>query len=84
MFSVKKATVRLTIVNNSTATIQRLYDYGINFKLDEERLEDPEKITHFLETFKKCGGKETKRWKYVDEDDLLIRHAVLYEYEVTF
>lgn len=84
MLGLEKAIVRVTTVSDNTARIQRLYDYGSFFKLSEETLTDKNQIDEFLNTLVAMGGHETRQWDYVDEDDFTPRHAVLYEYTVSF
>lgn len=81
MFGLEGTIVRVTVsLPDNTAKVQRLYDYGVSFKLQEERMTDPDQIARFIKLLKAQGGREIKQWTYIGDDDLLPHFAVLYEY----
>lgn len=82
MFGVEKTTVKLIItLPEHVARVQRLYDYGIFFKLEEEIITDIEQITELLNGIKAKGGKLTKDWTFISDDDMTFHRGVVYECE---
>ena len=81
MIGIEKTTVRINIkLPDNTAKIQRLYDYGAWFSLQEEYLEGAEIIADFLEKMKEKGAVMSKMWEFVDDDDLKEKQCVVFEY----
>ena len=81
MISIEKTTVRLiTDVTACTAKIQRLYDYGSWFRLEEEELVEPEKIIDFLNLLFDKGGRMTKCWEFISDDDMKQHLMTVHEY----
>mgnify|MGYP006958162461 CR=1 FL=1 len=81
MIGIEKTTVRLiTDTTACTATIQRLYDYGAWFKLEEEKLRKPEHIIDFLSKLMDKGGKMTRCWEFISDDDMKQHLMTVHEY----
>lgn len=82
-YGIKKTTVRCTItIPDCRARVQRLYDYGISFRLDEEIITDIDKITELITGIKSQGGEMIDKNEFIDDDDLLIKHSFTYELTV--
>lgn len=76
-----KTIVRITVtLPDNTATIQRLYDLGISFRLEREYLSGAAKIADFITALKAKGGYEINRADYISDDDFLPHFSVTYEY----
>lgn len=83
MKSTMKTTVRLMItLPESTGTIQRLYDMGWHFRLEEETIIDPDKLTNFLKALQEKGGKQIHSNTYISDDDFKEHQLLVYEYIV--
>lgn len=81
MFGIEKTIVRVIVdLPDNTARIQRLYDYGAWFKLQEETMTDATQIADFITRLKSHGGREVKQWNAINDDDLLPHFHILYEY----
>lgn len=77
---IEKTTVRLiTNILEGTAKVQRLYDYGAWFRLEEEELTTHEQVIDFLDKLFDKGGKMTKCWEYISDDDLKPRLTTVHE-----
>ena len=75
-----KTTVRATVIpQNCTTRIQRLYDLGHTFKLEEETLTGSEAVS-FIEKLVALGGKLMERHQFVDDDDMQEKTFALFEY----
>ncbi len=75
-----KTIVRVTVIlPDSTATIQRLYDMGTTFKLEEEHMSDVHKIVDFVVKLKKRGCKLLDCREYISDDDMEKHVSVSYE-----
>lgn len=79
-YGIKKTTIRCTVkLPDNTARIQRLYDYGTWFHLDEEQLFDEDKIASFVSYLKLNGGKMIDQNEFIDDDDLKEKQTVTFE-----
>ena len=79
-YGIEKTTVRLTVkIPDNYCRIQRLYDYGAWFSLNEEILTDADKITDFINKIKARGGKLIDQNEYLDDDDFQIKQSFTYE-----
>lgn len=77
---IEKTTVRMiTDILKGTAKVQRLYDYGAWFKLEEEELTEPEQVIDFLNQLMEKGGRMTKCWEHISDDDLKPRLTTVHE-----
>lgn len=75
-----KTTVRATaITKDCTVKIQRLYDTGRTFQLEEETLTGNEAVS-FIEKLLAQGGKLVERHQFVDGDDMQEKTFALFEY----
>lgn len=76
-----KVTVRCTvIIPDNYARIQRLYDHGTFFMLDEEDMSDAEQIADFIEKLKARGGKMIETHDFMDDDDFNQKTSATFEY----
>ena len=81
MKSTMKTTVRLMItLPENTGTIQRLYDMGWYFKMEEETITDTDKLTNFLKSLLAKGGRQIHSATYISDDDFKEHHLFVYEY----
>lgn len=81
MKSTMKTIVRLMItLPESTGTIQRLYDMGWYFKLEEEAITDADKLTNFLKALQAKGEKQIYSNTYISDDDFKEHQLLVYEY----
>lgn len=79
-YGIKKTTIRCTVkLPDNTARIQRLYDYGVWFQLDEEQLFNADKIADFISYIKLNGGKMIDQNEFVDDDDLKEKQTFTFE-----
>ncbi len=79
-YGIKKTTVRLTVkLPDNYGNVQRLYDYGPWFRLEEERITDVEKLADFLMRLKARGGKLIDTNEFIDDDDLQWKQTFTYE-----
>lgn len=75
-----KTIVRATVIpQNCTTNIQRLYDLGHTFKLEEETLTGGEAVS-FIEKLLASGGRLVERHQFVDDDDMQEKTFALFEY----
>lgn len=76
-----KTIVRLMItLPESTGTIQRLYDMGWYFKLEEETITNADKLTNFLKSLQAKGGQQIHFSTYISDDDFKEHQLFVYEY----
>lgn len=81
MRNTLKTTVRLMItLPESIGTVQRLYDMGWHFKLEEETITDAGKLADFLKALQTKGGKQIHSNTYISDDDLKEHQLFVYEY----
>jgi hypothetical protein len=79
-YGIKKTTVRLTVkLPDNYGNVQRLYDYGAWFRLEEERITDVDKLADFIMKLKARGGKLIGTNEFVDDDDLQWKQSFTYE-----
>ena len=79
-YGIKKTTIRCTVkLPDNTARIQRLYDYGAWFQLDEEQLFNVDKIADFISYIKLNGGKMIDQNEFIDDDDLKEKQTFTFE-----
>lgn len=79
-YGIEKTTIRLTVkLPDQTARIQRLYDYGAWFQIDEEVLTDVNKITDFINNITSQGGTMIDLNHFVDDDDLKEKFTYTFE-----
>lgn len=79
-YGIEKTTVRLTVkLPDNYGNVQRLYDYGSWFRLEEERITDVEKLADFIMRLKARGGKLIDTNEFVDDDDLKWKQTFTYE-----
>ncbi len=79
-YGIEKTTVRLTVIlPDNYGRVQRLYDYGKWFKLDEEIISDLDKLADFIVNIKKQGGKLIDTNEYIDDDDFQEKCSFSYE-----
>lgn len=76
-----KTTVRLMItLPENIGIVQRLYDRGWYFSLEEETITDADKLTDFLISLRAKGGKQIHSNTYISDDDLKEHKLFVYEY----
>lgn len=81
MKNTMKTTVRLMItLPENMGTIQRLYDMGWHFKLEEETITETDKLANFLEALQAKGGKQIHSNAYISDDDFKEHQLFVYEY----
>lgn len=73
----------ITLPENS-ARIQRLYDDGRVFRLEEERIEGIYTLITFVDGLRAQGGKIVQSWDYIDDEDGKKHEAVVYELVLTY
>ena len=79
-YGIKKTIIRFTVkLPDNTARIQRLYDYGAWFSLEEELLTSVEDVLDFMEKMVARGAKRIDKNEFVDDDDLQIKQTFTYE-----
>ena len=79
-YGIEKTTIRCTVkLPDNTARVQRLYDYGAWFQLDEERLFNADKIADLISYIKLNGGKMIDQNEFVDDDDLKEKQTFTFE-----
>lgn len=79
-YGIEKTTIRLTVkLPDNYGRVQRLYDYGQWFRLEEERITDVEKLADFLMKLKARGGKLIDTNEFIDDDDLQWKQTFTYE-----
>ena len=80
VYGIEKTTVRLTVkLPDNYGNIQRLYDYGSWFKLDEERITDVNRLADLIVDMKARGGKLIDTNEFIDDDDLKPKMTFTYE-----
>ena len=80
MIGIEKTTVRAIItLPESTAKVQRLYDYGAWFNLKEETINNVTDVLELIWNLKDRGATMTKHWTYISDDDLKEHECVVYE-----
>lgn len=79
-YGIEKTTIRFTVkLPDNTARIQRLYDYGAWFSLEEELLTKVEDVLDFMEKMVARGAKRIDQNEFVDDDDLQLKQTFTYE-----
>lgn len=79
-YGIKKTIIRCTVkLPDNTVQVQRLYDYGTWFKLDEERLFNTDKIIDLISYIKLNGGKMIDQNEFIDDDDLKEKRTFTFE-----
>lgn len=79
-YGIEKTTIRFTVkLPDNTARIQRLYDYGAWFSLEEELLTSVEDVLDFMEKMVARGAKRIDKNEFVDDDDLQVKQTFTYE-----
>lgn len=80
IYGVKKTTIRATVkLPDCTVRIQRLYDYGAWFSLEEELLTDIDEVLNFMENMADRGAKRIDKNEFIDDDDLQRKRVHTYE-----
>lgn len=75
-----KTTVRATVIlPDCYLSIQRLYDDGHFFRLEEE-VKTGEQAAEFIEKLCAAGGHMVEAHEFVNDDDLKIKLSALFEY----
>jgi hypothetical protein len=79
-YGIQKTTIRFTVkLPDNTARIQRLYDYGSWFTLQEEELHTVEEVLDFMERMVARGAKRIDQNEFIDDDDLKLKQTFTYE-----
>ena len=79
-YGIKKTIIRFTVkLPDNTARIQRLYDYGAWFSLEEELLTSVEDVLNFMEKMVARGATRIDKNEFVDDDDLQVKQTFTYE-----
>ena len=79
-YGIEKTTVRLTVkLPDNYGNVQRLYDYGAWFRLEEERITNVDKLADFIMRLKARGGKLIDTNEFIDDDDLQWKQTFTYE-----
>lgn len=79
-YGIERITIRLTITfPECSANIQRLYDYGAWFKLNEETITDTCKIAEMITHLKERGGRLISSNKFISDDDFQEKQTYTYE-----
>ena len=79
-YGIEKTTVRLTVkLPDNYGNVQRLYDYGAWFRLEEERITNVDKLADFIMRLKARGGKLIDTNEFIDDDDLQWKQTFIYE-----
>lgn len=82
VYGIEKTTVRLMVkLPDNYGRVQRLYDYGAWFHLDEEVISDIDRLADFVTDIKARGGKLIDTNEFIDDDDL--KPKMTFTYEVT-
>lgn len=75
-----KTTVRASVIPQDCITrIQRLYDLGQAFRLEEETLAGAAAVD-FIERLVAMGGQLVERHQFIDDDDMQEKTFALFEY----
>lgn len=76
-----KVIVRCTVIlPDYYARIQRLYDYGTWFQLEESRITDLDGLADFVEQLNAHHAKTIDMHNFIDDDDLKEKTCIVYEY----
>ena len=79
-YGIEKTIVRLTVkLPDNYGRIQRLYDYGAWFNLDEEIISDIDRLTDIIMDIKTRGGKLIDQNEFIDDDDFTPKMTFTYE-----
>lgn len=79
-YGIEKTTIRCTVtLPDNTARVQRLYDYGAWFRLQEEQLFNADKIADLISYIKLNGGKMIDQNEFIDDDDLKEKQTFTFE-----
>ena len=79
-YGIQKTTIRFTVkLPDNTMKVQRLYDYGAWFSLNEELLTDINDVLDFMERMVARGAKRIDQNEFVDDDDLQLKQTYTYE-----
>ena len=79
-YGIEKTIIRFTVkLPDNTARIQRLYDYGAWFSIDEELLTNVEEVLDFMEKMVARGANRIDHNEFVDDDDLQMKQTFTYE-----
>ena len=79
-YGIEKTTVRLTVIlPDNYARVQRLYDYGKWFRLDEEIIGDVDRLADFITNMKARGGTLIDQNEFIDDDDFKLKQSFTYE-----
>ena len=76
-----KTTVRLTVIlPDHYGRVQRLYDDGMHFTLEEKVITGADNLADFIERLRAAGGKQIDLHHFIDDDDFQKKICVRYEY----
>lgn len=79
-YGIEKTTIRCTVkLPDNTAQVQRLYDYGTWFDLNEEQLFNADKIADLISYIKLNGGKMIDQNEFINDDDLKMKQTFTFE-----
>lgn len=79
-YGIEKTTIRCSVkLPDNVARVQRLYDYGAWFKLEDEQLFDADKIADLISYIKLNGGKKIDENEFIDDDDLKEKQTFTFE-----
>lgn len=79
-YGIQKTTIRCTVkLPDNSARVQRLYDYGVWFHLDEEQLFNADTIADLISYIKLNGGKMIDQNEFIDDDDLKEKQTFTFE-----
>ena len=79
-YGIEETTIRCMVtLPDNTARVQRLYDYGAWFRLEDEQLFDADKIADLISYIKLNGGKKIDENEFIDDDDLKEKQSFTFE-----
>lgn len=79
-YGIEKTIVRCTVtLPDYCARVQRLYDYGVRFSMNEETITDIDKVADFIISMKSHGAKVIDQNEYIDDDDFQEKQSFTYE-----